>query len=139
MNRIEREAMDFLLTGDHPALATLRDQLRVSSVAERESTGVGFFTTVHVPSDAPRLDCRKRITIGDVYAEISGLAHGAGFVLFIENGALKLLECYIFESAWPSDPERVRFFYMRPRTRGESPLVETTERDLEWAISGLAS
>jgi hypothetical protein len=80
--------MDYLLRGGHPVLATLREQLAVATVAAREFTGVGFFTRFHVPPTASRLPSPRPIVISDVHAEVSGLQHGAGFVLFVEDGVL---------------------------------------------------
>src|SRR5579871_5101850 len=101
MTDIETQALTYLLQGEHPVLAVLRDQLRALSVADREFTGVGFFTNFTVPESAVRLSPPGRMVIGDVHAEIDGLEHGAGFILFIENGAIKTLECFIHEAAWP--------------------------------------
>jgi len=130
VNEIERQAMDYLLRGDTPLLETLRQQLAVATVAAREFTGVGFFTQFDVPPTVPRAPSARRVIIGDVYAEVSGLQHGAGFVLFVEDGALQTLECHITEDAWPSDATLLRLYYMKPRELGDSTLVETNERDL---------
>jgi hypothetical protein len=132
MNDIERQAMDYLLRGDHPVLATLREQLAAATVAAREFTGVGFFTRFDVPPTVARLPSARRIVLHDVHAEVSGLQHGAGFALFVEGGVLDTLECFIYEDAWPPDAKLLRLYYMKPREPGEAVLVETPERDLEW-------
>src|SRR5437762_2995955 len=95
--------MDLLLQGDHPVLATLRDQFAVAQVRGRRFTGVGFFTNFEVPATAPRLPFKSRLVLTDVYADITGLAHGAGFLLFVDGGALNFLECAICEPEWPTD------------------------------------
>ena len=48
--------MDFLLRGNHPVLATLRDQFAVAIVKEPDFTGVGFFIHFVVPTTAVRLE-----------------------------------------------------------------------------------
>jgi len=40
--------------------------------------------------------------IGDVHAEIEGLEHEAGFVLFIADGRLARLEGFTYSGDWPS-------------------------------------
>ncbi len=135
MSEIERQIMDFLLRGEHPVLVLLRKQLAVTTVSKRHFTGVGFFTWFEVPPSAPRLPHPHRLVISDVHADLSGLQHGAGFLLFVENGVLDNLECFIYEDAWPANARLLRVYYMRPREPGSPMLIETRERDLEWALS----
>jgi hypothetical protein len=45
----------------------------------------------------------KSFKFGDVVAEIEGLKHGAGFLLFITDGALDELEGYCYDEAWPKE------------------------------------
>ena len=137
VNDMERQAMDLLVRGDHPILAVLRVQFSVAAVAGRDFTGVGFFTRFDVPGDAPRLTTLHRIVIDDVYAEVTGLQYGAGFVLFVERGVLHTLECFIFEDAWPPSASLLRVYYVRPK-QGEQgrliEMIETAEREMAWAI-----
>lgn len=130
---MERQVMDYFLRGDDPTLAMLREQSAVAVVAERRFTGVGFFTRFKVPISAPRLPSRCRLVVSDVYAEVTNLEFGAGFVLFVEDGALDTLEGYIFEDAWPGDTKLKRVYYQKPK--GGRGLVETAERDLGWAMA----
>ena len=131
VNELERKALEMLLAGDHPSLVVLREQLAVVDVQDREFSGVGFFTELRVPPSAARLDGRPRLIIGDVYAEVSGLEHPVGFLLFVSEGALDMLECFIHDDQWPaSEPTLVRAYYVR--TGAE--VVETPCRDLQAAF-----
>jgi hypothetical protein len=134
MNEMERQVMGLLVSGDHPLLSSLRDQLAVAKVTRREFTGVGFFTYFEVPLAARRLPSSRRLVLSDVYADIQGLEHGAGFLLFVEDGALNNLECSICENAWPSNGKLVRAFFIHPESPDSSSLVETKARDLAWAL-----
>lgn len=136
MNEIETQIMAMLLHGKHTILATLRDQLAIASVAGREFTGVGFFTRFDVPPIVGRLPSLRRATIQDVRADVAGLQHGAGFILFVDEGVLDTLECYIYEDAWPANASLNRLYYVRPKQGRNGLLMETTERDLSWAIEG---
>jgi hypothetical protein len=103
MTLLEKEVMKLLLDGADPALAVLRQQLEYIKVAKRENTGVGFYTKFTIQERAPRLGEGKSFKFGDVVAEIEGLKHGAGFLLFITDGALDELEGYCYDEAWPKE------------------------------------
>src|SRR5262249_12674723 len=132
MNEVERQVMDFLLRGAHPVLALLREQLPVAEVVERKFSGIGFFTYFRVPPSAPRVPSCRRIVISDVDAEIEGLQHGAGFVLFVDEGILHMLEGFAYAASWPTDAKLKRIYYMHRKTPGSSAIVETAQRDLAW-------
>jgi hypothetical protein len=124
-----------LLAGDKASLDLLRHQLAVVEVAEREFSGAGSFTYLRVPASAPRLDGRSSLVIGDVYADVTGLKHAVGFLLFVSDGALDMLECFIHDEQWPaSSPTLLRAYYVHAR-EGSSEVIETPERDLLWAFS----
>ena len=135
LNEMEKRALGMLLAGSDDRLAILRAQLESATVSLREMSGVGFFTHLSVPSDIPRLvSGPKRIVIGDVYAEVTGLQHPAGFLLFVDDGVLNFLECCIVDDHWPESAVLRRPYYVHPTTPGNPSLVETAERDVGWAL-----
>jgi hypothetical protein len=111
LNELEMAVLDKLLAGDEPALSCLREQRQRMHVTKREHTGVGFFTEFGHPSDVSRLPTSKNIRFGDVLAEIDGLEHGAGFLLFIDNGLITMLEGY--SNANETWPDKVGIFELR--------------------------
>jgi hypothetical protein len=40
------------------------------------------------------------MALGDVTATIEGLEHGAGFVLFVQDGVLDVLEGFSYDEPW---------------------------------------
>ena len=92
MNEMERRASEMLLAGEDPLLSVLRAQLHAAAVDRREFSGVGFFTYLSVPTELPRAKGCVRLVLGDLYAEVTGLEHAAGFLLFVTDGALDFLE-----------------------------------------------
>ena len=64
-------------------------------------SGFGFFTHFDVPPQAPKLQGRPSIRFGDVYATMDCLEYGAGFLLFIDNGVLTMLEGFTYDEPWP--------------------------------------
>jgi hypothetical protein len=108
LSDFERAVLDKLLAGDHPTLATLRQQARDARVARRKNTGAGFFCDFRVEVEDPVVPANFHI--GDVLADVDGLAHGAGVMLFIRNGRLNMLEGYTYDEPWP---EEIRDFSLR--------------------------
>lgn len=100
LTELEREVLNKLLEGDHPLLMQLRKELSICRVSRRELTGAGFYTHFDVDVTSGATDIKLRF--GDVIAEISGMVHGAGFVLYVENGRLSMLEGYGYDDPWPS-------------------------------------
>lgn len=103
--------MNKLLEGDNASLQVLRTQLGSCEVARRKMSGVGFFLYFEVPASAPTLSKQQRFYIGDVHAKIGGLEHGAGFVLFVEDGQIAMLEGYTYGEAWPGEVSQYELQY----------------------------
>jgi hypothetical protein len=112
---IERAVLEKLLFGPGAVLSILREQIDQISVSEREFTGVGFFAKFAEPIDVLRIDDFRSTKIGDVYAEISSLKHGAGFLLYIENGILHMLEGFTYDEPWPAGPYTFELTYIHPQ------------------------
>lgn len=141
----ERSVLNKALSGDDPILATLREQAHSVQVTEREFTGVGFFLTLAVGDDVPLTDPRN-FEIGDVWAEIDGVEHGATFVLFIRDGRLDLLEGVTIDGPWPEpvgdyrlsfDKEPRDIEFDRPASDEVEALYRSVETDPERAWSDL--
>jgi hypothetical protein len=117
---LERDVIATLVRPEHPLMDALRAQLAACRIKSREFTGVGFFTHIVVPQ---RLAVAGigRLTLSTVAADIEGVEHGAGFVLFIEDGMLDVLEGFTYDEPWP---DRVEGFTVRPLT---APDIETVE------------
>jgi hypothetical protein len=112
LNPIEAAVLDKLLAGDSPVLDCLRLQRARLHVTKRDLTGVGFFTELAHPADVRRLDVPRRAQFCDVLADVDGLQHGAGFVLFIDDGLLVMLEGYaLANEPWPSRVEQFDLRY----------------------------
>ncbi|HEX8578729.1 MAG TPA: hypothetical protein VF655_03950 [Allosphingosinicella sp.] len=71
----------------------LQRQMQVARVVKRENTGGGFFTEIAVPNKVPLVVCPNELGYA-THARVQGLNHGLGFVLFLAEGKLHLLEGY---------------------------------------------
>jgi hypothetical protein len=102
LNELEVQVLRKLLEGDHESLVALRRQLEGCRVRKREYSGTGFFAELDAPEDAQRAPVTSaRVRFGDVVADVEGVEHGVGFVLFIDDGTMTMLEGYTFDEPWP--------------------------------------
>ena len=131
MNEIEAQVVAALLAGDREDLAILRQQAQHVVVRSREHTGVGFWTYFDVAPDATRLGNSGRHELSDVGAEIQGVQHGAGFILWVEHGVIDCLEGFTYVGEWPKEPKLIRWYYLRHASPGNPVLAETDVRNLE--------
>jgi len=112
---IEAAVLQKLLAGDHPILVALRQQMPGLSVRAREHTGAGFFTEFSVANDGPRAPIPSgKLRFGDVEASVKGLRNGAGFLLYVDDGLLHMLEDYSYEEPWPDSVGEFSLHYSEP-------------------------
>jgi len=92
------------IISENPELSTkLKKQYDSAIIVNREFTGVGFFTTFEITDKTSRLENYLNLELGNTQARIEGLEFGAGFVLFVRNGLIELLECFSYGGeTWPS-------------------------------------
>ena len=90
-----------LLSGNEPRLAQWRQQLDGCAVVSRTFSGVGFFTDISVSVNHPRIP-GLHFHLGDVIGIHPQLRHGAGFVLFVRDGVLNMIEGYTYDEPWPA-------------------------------------
>lgn len=101
---LEAAVVAMLLDGEGPTLEQLRRQWAAATIAKREIVENGVCTHYTVPAEL-RLSF-KQLQLEGVRADIAGLAKGAGFVLFIDDGVIDVLEAYTYDEPWPSDVGR---------------------------------
>jgi hypothetical protein len=88
---LELAALHSIFSETPELQAQLERQLAAAAVTNRENSGAGFFTTIAVADDAPQVSS-PRVLGYETQARAAGLEHGLGFILFMENGRLHLLE-----------------------------------------------
>jgi hypothetical protein len=134
LTNLEQAVLEMMLAGDNPQLRILREQFSNASVLKREFTGSGFFTDLKIPAAVPRLQCKQRVTITDVSAEIPSLKHDAGFVLFIDEGRMTCLEGFCYDEVWPDSTADFALSYLKESPRGSGHLISSKERGAEFAF-----
>lgn len=121
---VEEQVMRKLLAGEDDALAVLRQQLEMAVVSSRKLTGVGFYTSFSIPSEAPRLPGHPSFKLGDVNGTAANLQYGAGFLLYVNDGAIAMLEGYTYDEAWPDNVDGLELTYSGGRSREMKKLKE---------------
>jgi len=104
-----------LLAEEGDEFCILREQLKETSVCQRELTGAGFYTMFVIPEKVRKLKNCQSLKFGDIEAEIYGLKNGAGFLLYIENGCLHMLEGYSYDELWPKEIASFQLKYVPSR------------------------
>lgn len=88
---LELAALSAIFAETPEFASALKQQLAIATVVDRENTGGGFFTTIAVDGDAPTVSS-PRVLGYETQARVVGMEYGLGFVLFVEEGKLALLE-----------------------------------------------
>lgn len=109
---LERAVLDWI--AEHADDPAVKQQLAAARPVSREFTGVGSFTSLRVPHDSPRVPYTVSPT--DPVIESPQLEHGAGSVLFFEDGLASTLELYSNGDSFPE----VRSFRLLPWDSGDS-------------------
>lgn len=110
-NKLFDDVMNMILAGDDIVLQNLRKQYENSSLSV-EMTQVGFFVDFIVDEKVSKEKISsKNFHIGEVSGRVSDKEYGVGFVLFVEDGLIVMLEGYTLEcDVWPSE-EKITLHY----------------------------
>jgi len=129
LSLFEKAILEKLLSGNFLEIISLRRQIELCKVVKRELTGFGFFTTFKVPENTPRIFGLNAI-FGDVIGEIEGLRYGAGFLLYISEGVLDMLEGYSYDEHWPSSINDFKLSYTKGEERDWAALKDILRKGL---------
>ena len=92
LTALERAALDAICRQqDGPARTALRRQLATARVANRENSGVGFFTALRIDPNTPPVPGGASV-LGDVTATIDGFENPLLLLLFMTDGYADMLE-----------------------------------------------
>lgn len=128
---LEQQLMAAFLAGDDLMLAALREQYATAVVADRDLTGVGFFTHFAVAAAAPGV-VPSDFIMRDVGVEITGLEYGASAKLFVRDGLIDFLEVVTHSEEWPDDVRLVSiYYYKRKPGTAQAYLIASDVRDLD--------
>lgn len=123
LSLFEKAILEKLLFGNIPEIITLRRQVDLCKVVKREKTGFGFYTTFTLPENTSRI-IGLNAKFGDVVGEIEGLRYGAGFLLYVSDGTLDMLEGYSYDEPWPSSINQFKLSYTKGEERDWTALYD---------------
>lgn len=112
LTNFEKEIIEAILKHerDRELADLLFEQYKHLLVKKREFTGVGFYTYFYIPEEGCILNKNLNLKLGDIEAEIKGLKHGAGFILYINEGRITTLEGYCYDEKWPNHAKIINIF-----------------------------
>jgi len=101
LSALEAAAIKAVLQEADDEAVPLRNNLKSLQVAKREITDHGFQTWFETTCQ-PSQEIKRKLVHNDVFAEIEGLPEGAGFILHLDSGKIKSLECVCYGNAYHS-------------------------------------
>jgi hypothetical protein len=103
LTTLENRVLEMLLRAGDEELFVLRQQPEHARVSSRKMTGVGFYAEFVVPPEVPRVSGRPTFKLGDVNGRADNVKHGLGFLLYVKEGTLSMLEGYTYDDPWPDE------------------------------------
>ena len=101
--KLIEDVMNMLLEGNSEELVKLKKQYKKAKLKE-EVSKVGFYINFEINDKTDNID-NKTFQIGDVYGTVNNQFASVGFVLFIKEGQILMLEGYTngIINEWPDD------------------------------------
>jgi hypothetical protein len=89
---IEREVLE-ITVGEYPGSAeVLRRQIDTAQVISFTNSEAGFFSDLTMAPDAPPLS--EKSPLSGAYGSVLGVEDGMGFIVFLTDGRLSMIEGY---------------------------------------------
>lgn len=113
--QLEKKLMEMLLTNPHPVAKILMNQYQHSKITSTEYSGAGFFTNFKVKYNVEKAP-KNNFEITGIVADIGEQKDALGFVLFIRDGYIKMLEGYtLLIDFWPDNYKDVVLKFIDPK------------------------
>jgi hypothetical protein len=98
---IEREVLEIIAAAYPASAEVLCQQIETAQVVSFENSGAGFFSNLAVAPDAPLL--AEKSPLSAAHGEVLGIEHGMGFVVFLEDGRISVIEAYSYGDVFTGD------------------------------------
>ncbi len=89
---IEREVLEITAREYRGAADVLHRQIDSAQVINFENSGAGFFSYLAIADDAALLT--EKSPLDGAHGSVLGLEHGMGFIVFLRDGRLAMIEGY---------------------------------------------
>lgn len=111
--QLANQVMEMLLMGDDAILTILKEQYTGASIISEECTNVGFYINYQI-NNAPIIpkEYNGTFQIGDLDGAVGNINGAVGFVLYIKDGRLIMLEGYTnILDKWPESDSQIKLQY----------------------------
>jgi hypothetical protein len=106
---IEREVLE-ITAAEYPASAeALCQQIDAARVISFKNSGAGFFSDLVVATNAPLLT--EKSPLNGAYGNVLGIEHGIGFIVFLKDGRLSMIEGYCNGDVSTTEVDFLRVVY----------------------------
>lgn len=115
------KVIEMLLQGDSEILKKLKKQYQIAKKTE-ELSDVGFYINFELNDEKYLID-NKSFHIGDVYGSVKDQYAAVGFILFVKDGKIQMLEAYTNGiDKFPKDDEIILTYDNGEKQRDENVL-----------------
>ena len=114
MSKFENAILEFIASGTSDR--ALHAQLKGVRVTERKHTGVGCYSRLESPAEAPATSepYRDRGPITGPIFESPQIKNGGGSLLWFKDGRVSELEIYTYEGEFPKNHDDILEFKLNP-------------------------
>lgn len=119
LTELERAVLDVIAQQAHEPEGALAAQLASATAIRRENSGAGFYTTLLVDPGSP--PTKLPSPFGDAEAQVLGVRHGMGFLLWLQDGHAERLEAYTYDDS-TSDLDLMSLRFSWVGSSGDAPL-----------------
>ncbi|MCM1091553.1 MAG: hypothetical protein NC092_05695 [Butyrivibrio sp.] len=111
--RLADQVMNLLLNGEDEVLRILREQYKNAGIVLEEDNEAGFYINYYVDRTINPISLvNSTFQIGDVDGMINGIDGAVGFILYIKDGYLEMLEGYTNAvDKWPETDAEINLDY----------------------------
>ena len=111
--RLADQVMNLLLNGEDEVLRILREQYKNAGIVLEEDNESGFYINYYVDRIINPISLvNSTFQIGDVDGMINGIDGAVGFILYIKDGYLEMLEGYTNAvDKWPETDAEINLDY----------------------------
>jgi hypothetical protein len=113
-SKLERAVIEAILSQPVDGMDAARQQFAAASVGKRDYTGVGFYSTISVPTSLPPMPYSKELHDA-LWNGVTGWPKSdpAGvitFMLWTEDGYLACIEAVTVRDSWPNEDDIEGFY-----------------------------
>ena len=110
--KLAKRVVEKLLKGENKILKQLQKQFECIEIVSEEANPVGFYINFKVLKDSLRIDQIRDFNFGDVDGNVDEIEGAVGFVLYVRNGYISMLEGYTnIIDEWPESDESIHLVY----------------------------